>query len=64
MEQNCYKFKCSDLGMQCSFKAHAHSEGELMEQISKHAADVHNMSEPDEATMTAIKGAIRYDAEC
>ena len=65
MEHNHYEFKCSDIGMQCDFKAKAHSEDELMMKISEHAASVHDMSEPDAATMKAIKGAIRMDSsEC
>ena len=65
MEHNHYEFKCSDIGMKCDFHTKAHSEDELMMMISEHAASVHDMTEPDEATMKAIKGAIKMESyEC
>jgi predicted small metal-binding protein len=47
--------------MQCGFKAMAHTEGELMQQISEHALKVHDMKSVDDDTMKAIKGAIKLD---
>ena len=64
MQQECYEFRCSDIGMECSFAAKAHSEGELMEKVSRHAADVHNMTEVDQRTISAIKGAVKVNHEC
>jgi len=64
MEHECYEFRCSDIGMECSFAAKARSEGELMEKVSRHAADVHKMTRVDQQTMSAIKGAVKVHHEC
>ena len=64
MQHEHYGFKCADIGIQCGFSARAHTEGELMEEISKHASEVHGMKSVDDATLKAIKGAIKVDHGC
>lgn len=61
MEHDHYEFRCADIGIQCGFKAMAHTEDELMQQISEHALDVHDMRSVDDDTMKAIKGAIKVE---
>jgi predicted small metal-binding protein len=61
MEHDHYKFRCADIGMECGFKAKAHTEGELMQQISKHALEVHDIESVDDDTLQAIKSNIKIE---
>ena len=45
--------------MECGFEASAWTEGGLMKKIQKHAAEVHNMTNIDAATMDKIKKAVK-----
>ncbi|MDE1855424.1 MAG: DUF1059 domain-containing protein [Candidatus Micrarchaeota archaeon] len=55
-------FKCSDIGLQCSFTARADNEDALMAQVKTHAAQAHNMAAIDEATMAKMRAAIKDEA--
>ena len=55
-------FKCSDIGMQCSFAARADNEDALMAQIKAHAAEAHDMATIDDATMAKIRTAVKDEA--
>lgn len=50
---------CADVGLDCSFTAQAETEKALLQKVSKHAAEVHDMTEIDDATMTQIKAQIQ-----
>lgn len=54
------EFKCSDIGMQCGFKAEAPSREELLLKIGMHAADVHDMKEVQQNVLKSIQNAIKY----
>ncbi len=40
--------RCSDAGLDCSFVAHSESEEDLLNQVGKHAKEVHGMEINDE----------------
>jgi len=52
-------FKCKDIGMECGFEASAWTKGSLMNKISKHAAEAHNMKEIPPDVLEKIKKAIK-----
>ena len=37
------KFRCRDIGMDCSFEAHGSTEHELMRKFIDHAEPIHNL---------------------
>jgi len=53
------KFKCKDIGMDCSFKAKAKTEDELMKQIAVHAKEAHNLDPIPEDVLSKVKKAIK-----
>ena len=53
------EFRCSDIGMKCTFKTQAKDEEEIMDKIGKHVAEVHDIPEPDEQLYRKIKGVIK-----
>lgn len=61
MEHDHYEFRCADIGMQCGFKAMAHTEDELMQQISEHALEVHDIRSVDDDTLKAIRENIKVE---
>jgi predicted small metal-binding protein len=50
---------CKDVGQNCSFKAEAATEEELLKKVSQHAKQAHGMATIDQATMAKVKGAIK-----
>jgi predicted small metal-binding protein len=53
------EFRCVDIGLKCAFKTNSKDEEEMMDKVGKHAAEVHDIREPDEKFVRKIKGAIR-----
>lgn len=52
-------FACRDIGLSCAFRASAEEENELMDKVSEHARDAHNMRSIDKKTLSKIKAAIK-----
>jgi predicted small metal-binding protein len=52
-------FACSDVGIQCGWKAKTKTEDELMAKIAEHAAKEHDMKEIPPELMSKIKAAIK-----
>ena len=52
-------FKCSDIGMKCSFSTTAATEAELLKKIAVHAKAAHKMDPIPAATMVKVKKAIK-----
>lgn len=52
---------CGDVVSGCPAVVHAQTEDELLAQAGQHAAEVHGMTDIDDATMAALKGAVRED---
>lgn len=52
---------CGDVVAGCPAVVHAETEDELLAQAGQHAADAHGMTDIDDETMAAIKGAVRQD---
>lgn len=50
---------CGDIVPDCEAVVRAESEDELLRQAAEHARDAHGMAQIDDATLSAIKGAIR-----
>lgn len=53
------KFACGDVVQGCSWSTTAENEEELFQQISKHAKDVHNMSEIPSEIIEKVKSKIQ-----
>ena len=51
--------KCGDVVPGCPAEINADSEDEVMRQAAEHAASAHGLTELDEATISAVRGAIR-----
>ncbi len=54
-----YRFKCSDIGMNCGFETSAKTMEELFPKIVDHAKNVHNIQEIDEELKKKVEGAIK-----
>jgi predicted small metal-binding protein len=54
-----YELHCGDVVTGCQTKLTGESETDVLQQAAKHAAEAHGLSEIDDDTMTAVKGAIR-----
>ncbi len=54
-----YKFKCSDIGMDCKFVSSAPTKEALMPKIVEHAAKAHNITEINEDLKKKVDGAIK-----
>lgn len=51
--------QCGDVIPGCAAVFHDPTEEGLLGQVAKHAEDDHGISEIDDATLAAVKGAIR-----
>jgi len=51
--------RCSDVGMDCDFKAQAETEEELLKKVAEHAATAHDMKEIPEEVLAKVRAAIR-----
>jgi predicted small metal-binding protein len=52
-------FACKDIGMDCTFKATAPTEAELMKKIVEHAKSVHKIDPAPPDLVAKIKMAIK-----
>ncbi len=52
-------FVCKDIGMDCTFKATAPTEAELLKKIAVHAKSAHNIDPVPPDLMAKIKKAIK-----
>jgi len=50
---------CGDLMQGCTFVATAENEQELLQEVAKHAASVHGLTEVTPELLTKIRSAIR-----
>jgi len=50
---------CKDVGTDCSFKAEAETEEELLKKVAQHAKEAHGMTTVDAATLAKVKSAIK-----
>ncbi|MCL5438293.1 MAG: DUF1059 domain-containing protein [Thermoplasmataceae archaeon] len=54
-----YKFKCSDIGMDCKFTSSAASKEELMPKITEHAGKAHNITEMNDELRKKVNSAVK-----
>lgn len=54
--------KCGDLFSGCTAEIHLENEGDVLAAAAAHAAEVHGVISLDDATIAAVKGAIRSDS--
>lgn len=54
--------KCGDLFPGCPAELHMEHEEDILAAAAAHAAEAHGLTELDEATVGAVRGAIRSDA--
>jgi predicted small metal-binding protein len=50
---------CGDVVAGCPAVVRAETEDELLDQAGRHAAEAHGLTEIDDETMAALKGAVR-----
>lgn len=53
--------RCGDLFPGCSAEIHLETESEVLAAAAAHAASVHGLTTLDDATVVAVKRAIRSD---
>lgn len=53
------KFACGDVVSGCGWSTTAKNKGELFEKISKHAKDVHNMTDIPDEIIQKVKSKIQ-----
>lgn len=53
--------RCRDVGMDCDYEVRADDENEVLEMVSKHAVEVHGISEVPEPMLAQIRGLIREE---
>ena len=53
-----YTLKCGDIVEGCAAKVESDSVDDLMRQVVQHAAEVHGLTELDDATVEKVKAAI------
>ncbi len=53
------KFKCADIGMNCSYEETASTTEQLMPKIATHAKTAHGMNEVPAEIMAKISAAIK-----
>ncbi len=53
--------RCADLFAGCPAELHMESEDEIMAAAAAHARDAHGLTQLDDATVGAVRGAIRTD---
>lgn len=51
--------KCGDVVPGCPAEINAESEDEVMRQAAEHARTAHGLTDLDDATISAVRGAIR-----
>ena len=51
--------RCSDIGMDCDFVAHAETEEEILKKAAEHAATAHDMKEIPEEVLAKLRAAIQ-----
>jgi predicted small metal-binding protein len=51
--------RCGDVVNGCPAEINADSEDEVMRQAAEHARDAHGLTELDDDTVAAVRGAIR-----
>ena len=61
MDEETLEFRCTDIGLKCDVRITGKTEPEQMMRISEHARDRHGITNPDEETVKAIKGAIKVN---
>jgi predicted small metal-binding protein len=54
--------RCADLFPGCDVEVHLPTEDDVLTAAAAHAAAVHGVTELDDATVAAVRGAIRSDA--
>lgn len=54
--------RCGDLFPGCPAELHMEREDDILAAAAAHAAEAHGVAELDEATVSAVRGAIRSDA--
>ena len=54
-----YKFKCSDIGMNCSFSADEKNREDLVKKIAEHAKGAHQINEISPELKTKVDSAIK-----
>ncbi|MCL4314396.1 MAG: DUF1059 domain-containing protein [Candidatus Thermoplasmatota archaeon] len=54
-----YRFKCSDIGMNCGFEASEKNRDDLMMKIAEHAKTAHNIEEITPDLKAKVDSAIR-----
>jgi predicted small metal-binding protein len=54
-----YKFKCSDIGMNCSFSAAEKNREDLVKKIADHAKSAHQINEISPELKTKVDSAIK-----
>lgn len=64
MEHNCYELRCADVGYKCNYVGRSDNLDQLMEEATKHTAEVHHKTEFSDEEMAAINDAIRHPDEC
>ena len=53
------QLRCGDLMQGCTEEMQGETEDEVMGKAAAHARDAHGILELDEATLNAVRGAIR-----
>jgi predicted small metal-binding protein len=53
------QLRCAELFPGCDAEVQAESEEEVLDIAAAHAREVHGLESLDDATVTAVKGAIR-----
>lgn len=56
------QFACQVVVPDCPFEAEAATEEELLEQVARHAREVHGITEIDDELAVKVKAAIRVRA--
>ncbi len=54
-----YRFKCSDIGMNCGFETSEKNRDDLMMKIAEHAKTAHNIEEITPDLKAKVDSAIR-----
>jgi predicted small metal-binding protein len=52
---------CADLFAGCDAVVRADNDDEVLEQAAVHTREVHDLAELDDATVAAVRGAIREE---
>lgn len=54
-----FRFKCSDIGMNCGFQAAEKNKDDLMKKIVEHAKSAHNIEEITPDLKAKVDSAIK-----